>query len=265
LHQARVNNDLSDTTSNAAELLNEHAQSRIILVCEHASKHFPKRYNDLGLSEADKTSHAAWDPGALRLSEKLSKLLDAALVASTVSRLVYDCNRPPTSPDAMRDVSEKIKIPGNKNLTQAQMRERVDTVYLPFVDLLSQTIKKRRNPPIIVTIHSFTKNYNGQERDTEIGIIHDKDTDLATAMVDLAPEQSKWRVDLNEPYSQQDGVAHTLQVHGTDNGLINVMIEVRNDLLETETQIDEMAKMLADLLKSSLIKINQPADAKAAI
>ncbi len=265
MHQARVDNNLSDTTSSAAELLNEQAQSRVILVCEHASKHFPQRYNDLGLSEADKTSHAAWDPGAFCLSEKLSKLLDAALVVSTVSRLVYDCNRPPTSPDAMRDISEQIEIPGNRNLTQAQMRERVDTVYLPFVSLLTQTIKKHGNAPIIVTIHSFTKIYNGHVRDTEIGIIHDKDSELAMTMVSLAQNQSNWRVDLNEPYSQQDGVAHTLQVHGTDNGLINVMIEVRNDLLETETQIDEMAKMLADLLKSSLIKINQPIDVRAAI
>ncbi len=265
MHQARVDTDLSDTTSNAAELLNGQAQSRVILVCEHASKHFPQRYNDLGLSEADKTSHAAWDPGALHLSKKLSKLLDAALVISKVSRLVYDCNRPPASPDAMRDVSEQIEIPGNRNLTQAQMRERVDTVYVPFVDLLTQTIKKRGNAPIIVTIHSFTKTYNGYVRDTEIGIIHDKDTGLAMTMVDLAQNQSKWRVDLNEPYSQKDGVAHTLKVHGTDNGLINVMIEVRNDFLETETQIDEMARMLADLLKSSLIQINQPIDAKVAI
>lgn len=264
MHQAVIENTIGDEAEKAAELLNEQAQSRLILVCEHASNHFPHRYDDLGLSEADKISHAAWDPGALRLAEKLSKLLDAALVVSTVSRLVYDCNRPPDSADAMRTVSEQIEIPGNRDLTQAQMRERVNTVYLPFVNLLAHTIKQRGNAPIIVTIHSFTKTYNGQVRDTEIGIIHDQGADLAQTMVDSAPDQSRLRVDLNEPYSLHDGVAHTLQVHGTDNGLINVMIEVRNDLLETEPQQDEIAVMLARLLKTSLDQINQPADKKAA-
>jgi len=254
-----------DKPEPSALVINGEGLSRILLVCEHASNHIPERYAGLGMADAAKVSHAAWDPGAQAVSERLSSLLDTPLIVSTVSRLVYDCNRPPTSSGAIRAVSEQVIVPGNDALTTAEQIERVETVYKPFTQTVAETIKSFETTPILVTIHSFTRVYNDQTRDVDVGIIHDVDTRLAQTMVDLSGDALGLKYALNEPYSKADEVAHTLEMHGTNNGLINVMIEVCNDLLETETQIDEMAKMLAGLLKSSLIQINQPADEQAAI
>jgi predicted N-formylglutamate amidohydrolase len=242
---------------NPAHVINGQGNSRLLLICEHASNHIPARYAGLGMTDAAKISHAAWDPGAQAISERLSTLLDAPLVVNTVSRLVYDCNRPPSSPCAMRAVSEQIVIPGNESLSDADKAERVETVYTPFTQTVSDTIKAFPSAPVLVTVHSFTRVYNGKKRDVDIGIIHDRDTRLAKAMLTRLDPQQGLNTALNKPYSKADGVSHTLELHGTENGLMNVMIEVCNDLIETPEQQDGIARMLADALTLSLADLGQ--------
>lgn len=244
-------------TGRSAAVINPNGRSRILLVCEHASNHIPDRYDGLGLTDAAKISHAAWDPGAQAVTERMSEILDASAVLGTVSRLVYDCNRPPTSPEAIRAISEQIIVPGNASLEAAAQIERVETVYDPFTQLLDRTIKLLGITPILVTIHSFTRTYNGNPRDTDIGIIHDEDARLAKTMIGLSNGGTGLKFDLNKPYSRDDEVTHTLHLHGTKNGLVNVMIEVCNDLIETPAQQDKMAQMLANLLTASLNDMNE--------
>jgi len=256
LPHAATSNLKSDKPEGPAHVINGQGQSGVLLVCEHASNHIPARYAGLGLTEAAKISHAAWDPGAQAVSERLSVLLDATLVVSTVSRLVYDCNRPPTSTSAIRAVSEQVIVPGNDALSAIEQIERVETVYQPFTQTVADTIRSFKTAPILVTIHSFTRIYNDHRRDVDVGIIHDADARLAHKMVELSGEALGLRYALNEPYSKADEVAHTLEIHATNNGLVNVMIEVCNDLLETPEQQDAIARMLADLLTASLSAMN---------
>lgn len=248
---------ISDEHSNPALVTNVQGQSRVLLVCEHASHHIPERYAGLGMTDADKMSHAAWDPGACAVAERMSEILDAPLLVSTVSRLVYDCNRPPTSAGAIRAISEQIAVPGNVSLTTAEQIERVEMVYEPFKQMLTKTIKSFALSPILVTIHSFTRTYNDKRRDVDIGFIHDVDARLAKTMVDMSGQRLGLKYAMNEPYSKADEVAHTLELHGTDNGLVNVMVEICNDLIETTEQQALIAQMLVDLLKASLNTLNE--------
>ncbi len=241
----------------AAILHNPTAQGNVLLVCEHASNRFPAGFGDLGLDAAAKESHAAWDPGALAVAKHMSGLLDAKLVASTVSRLVYDCNRPPYALGAMPAKSEKFTIPGNENLTDAERKQRIDQVYRPFLTLLYDTISSAVKEPVLATIHSFTPIYNDRPRSVEIGILHDSDTRLADAMLALAPQFTDMNVQRNEPYGPEDGVTHTLKIHGLENGLMNVMIEVRNDLIATPEEQKNVAKILAELISAALGKLEK--------
>lgn len=241
----------------SAIVMNPKGRARVLLVCEHASNHIPARYNGLGMTDAAKISHAAWDPGAQAVTERIGEILNARMVLGAVSRLVYDCNRPPTSTGAIRAISEQIIVPGNAALSTEDQIERVETVYEPFTQVLGNTIKSMMSAPILVTIHSFTRTYNGDIRDADIGIIHDEDARLAKTMVDLSKNALGLKFALNEPYSRDDEVTHTLHMHGTKNGLVNVMIEVCNDLLETPEEQDKIAQMLADLLTASLNEINE--------
>jgi len=235
----------------AAVLHNPAAQGNVLLVCEHASNRFPTSFGNLGLDIEAKNSHAAWDPGALAVAEHMSELLDAKLVASTVSRLIYDCNRPPEASGAMPPKSEKFIIPGNQNLSDVARQQRVEQVYRPFLLLLYETIASAVNEPILATIHSFTPVYNDRSRAVEVGILHDSDTRLADAMLTLAPQFTDLNVQRNDPYGPEDGVTHTLKLHGLENGLNNVMIEVRNDLIATCEDQKNVARMLADLISAA--------------
>ena len=58
------------TAPAVATVMNRSGRSKIILICEHASKHIPSTFGDLGLNEAAKISHAAWDIGAQGLAEQ---------------------------------------------------------------------------------------------------------------------------------------------------------------------------------------------------
>ena len=230
---------------------NPQGQSPVVIVCEHASYYIPDLYDNLGLEANALQSHAAWDPGALGLAQGMSARLDAALVASGVSRLIYDCNRPPTSFDAMPTQSEAIKIPGNVGLTPEQRLDRTNRYYKPFRVQLSKRIVSTPNA-IIVTVHSFTPHYHGASRAVEIGILHDIDTRLADIMLQLAPFHTDANVQRNAPYGPEHGVTHTLKEHAIKAGLLNVMIEVRNDLIQTAKQQDAMANVLANWLSVSL-------------
>ena len=236
----------------AVEVFNAAGQASAVLVCEHASNYIPVELENLGLEKDLLDSHIAWDLGALAVSRLLVDELNAPLVASRVSRLVYDCNRPPEAKDASPKRSEIFDIPGNCDLSDADKKWREDYVYTPFKNALSEVISKkiaRNQQPIIFTIHSFTPVYNGNPREVEIGVLHDKDTRVADMIL---AEDSDFIVRRNEPYAPKDGVVHTLRLHGEENGLANVMIEIRNDLISTSEGVSEMAAYLSKIFKKIL-------------
>lgn len=237
---------------------NADGRGEVLLVCEHASRRLPERYGDLGLSADALASHIAWDPGALAVSRLMLKSLGATLIHQRFSRLIYDCNRPPDSPAAIREVSEIFRIPGNENLSEAEKSRRTTALYLPFHGRIREEIAARRArglQTVLVTIHSFTPVYFGRERPVEIGILHDTDSRLADRMLQAASDTHLYRVERNEPYGPADGVTHTLEVHALPAGLLNVMIEIRNDLITDETGQGVVADFLTGLLRESLADI----------
>lgn len=254
-----MSENYTDSREQKVLSVNASGASSAVLVCEHASHHIPEEYDALGLRDADRTSHAAWDPGALAVSTRLSKHLDAVLIASSVSRLVYDCNRPPEAPSAMPARSEVIDVPGNAGLSQAERDIRTQRFYRPFQRALENVIKRRAHP-VIVTIHSFTPTYHGAPRAVEIGVLHDSDTRLADAMLDSAAAHTKMRVERNAPYGPEHGVTHTLQKHGIEGGHLNVMLEIRNDLIATAAEQDAMALMLAKWIAAAFKKTQSSGD-----
>ena len=250
----------SSAQCEAYEVVNAAGRGGALILCEHASHHIPPRYKGLGLAEGDCQSHAAWDPGARAVSLALSAALDAPLVASRVSRLVYDCNRPPEAASAMPEKSELIEVPGNRGLSQAARDEREATIYRPFCNAVQALIEARKSKGLntaLITMHSFTPIYYQKPREVEIGILHDQDSRLADAMLANAPALPHRNIQRNAPYGPDDGVTHSLKLHGLKNGLANVMIEVRNDLLRGAEQEEQIAQELLTLLHPALASLTQ--------
>lgn len=229
----------------------------VLLVCEHAANRVPPEFDGLGLPAELLESHIAWDPGAAGVAQELARLLAAPLVAGGLSRLVYDCNRPPEAPGAVPETSEIHAIPGNAGLSPAARQARVDQVYLPFRDRLAGEIAaRRRHLRALVTVHSFTPVFMGRPRAVELGILHGEDDRLARAMMASVPEGASHDIRLNEPYGGlRDGVSHTLDLHGAGNDLPSVMLEIRNDLIATPQAQRDWAAFLAPWLRRAMAEM----------
>ncbi len=232
--------------SEAVKIEGDIAPSDILFVCEHASCTFPPEFGTLGLSADVRRSHVAWDPGALALSKELAKRFGSSVVAGGVSRLLYDCNRPPEAPDAVPSKSEVFDIPGNFDLSEEDRAARVTQIYQPFKEAVEQVIEVV-HPKAIVTVHSFTPVYHGKQRAVEIGILHDRDTRLADNML-ASMEGGPFVTLRNDPYGPEHGVTHSLRIYALPNKLPNVMLEVRNDLLADEAK----AAQIADVLEAAI-------------
>ncbi|PTV97703.1 putative N-formylglutamate amidohydrolase [Rhodobacter aestuarii] len=252
---------MEDETEGAVVLERRAAKGPFVFVCEHAVNAFPARWGDLGLTASQRHAHVAWDPGALGLARALSVQLESPLVRATTSRLIYDLNRPPQSASAMPARSELHDIPGNADLSAKERLDRTQALYLPFHAELRMLLAEKLalgQRPILVTVHSFTPVYYGRPRDVELGIIHDADPALACAVLEEARAQTRLDSRLNEPYSAADEVTHTLALQATPLGLMNVMLELRNDLLPDAAAQKAMASLLAPVLQAALARIQKP-------
>ena len=244
----------------AVEVLNAKGKGAVCLLCEHASAFIPAEYDSLGLGAEQRLSHAVWDPGALELAQRLSAALDAPLVASRISRLVYDCNRPPEADSASAEKSELIEVPGNRNLSDAARQRRVDLAYTPFCDAVSELLDARQAgglPTVVVTVHSFSPVYYGEKRRVEIGVLHDTDTRFADGMLAQSDSLPGRVILRNEPYGPEHGVTHSLQLHAISRGLPNVMLEIRNDLLGDATAVQRICDELLLMLQHALRDLDE--------
>jgi predicted N-formylglutamate amidohydrolase len=246
---------LSQGEATAGFVVNENGTSPYVLICEHASNSIPKNLDALGLSEVDLQRHIAWDIGADGTARILSKLLNAPLILQNYSRLVYDCNRPPEAEGAMPEVSEMTPIPGNKNLNARSKLARINEIYRPFQNAIAMFLDNRAARgirAIPVSIHSFTKLYKGKERSVELGLLFDRDAWLANLMVKSFPG---FNTQLNEPYGPKDGVMHLMNLHAAPRGLHHLMIEIRNDLIESERGQQQWAQRLSIPLQQAAAKL----------
>ncbi len=246
----------SDQSEKAVHLHNRSGRAPVVVLCEHASNRIPARYGDLGLRPALLNSHIAWDPGALAVAMGLSTALDAPLVAGGLSRLLFDCNRPPAAPDAMPARSEVHDIPGNHNLSDSDRAHRIKTIHDPFRDGVQEVLNRFAAPPVMITVHSFTPVYRGQSREVEIGLIHDSDDRLTRAMMAHAGAHTDRIVRVNDPYGPADGVTHTLRRHALPIGALNVMLEIRNDLIREAAAQSAMAALLTRWITASCADLN---------
>lgn len=237
------------------EVLNAEGKSSIVLICEHASNRIPEKLASLGLSDEQLKGHVAWDPGAYALAMAMSATLNAPLVAARFSRLAYDCNRPPEAETAMPQHTEQGPIPGNKALSHSEKTTRAAEIYAPFHGAAAEVLSQKRNlgsDPVVVTIHSFTPVFNGQQRQVEVGFLHSDNDELAQAMLRHSSANDGFDIRLNQPYGPKDGVLHTIDLHASKGAAPHVMIEIRNDLLCDEKGVQRVHNMIVDALTASL-------------
>jgi predicted N-formylglutamate amidohydrolase len=236
--------------------------SDFFLTCDHAGRRLPRKLDDLGVGAANLDRHIAWDIGAAGLAERLSELLDATLVKQRYSRLVIDCNRPPSVPSSIAARSEDTGIPGNCGLSAHQTHARLREVFDPYHDRIDAELELRRRAgrrTVMVSVHSFTPVFNGGSRPWDLGLLYNRDPGYANS---ISEELNGGSLNFghNVPYAVSDVTDYTIPVHGERRGIPHVMIEVRQDLIEKEQGQDEWADRLSGLFHRALEQMSGRAD-----
>ncbi|HKQ69779.1 MAG TPA: N-formylglutamate amidohydrolase [Polyangiaceae bacterium] len=235
----------------AFSVLRPDGASSFFLVCDHAGRRIPRGLTNLGLAAADLESHIAWDIGALGLAACLSQALDAILVAQTYSRLVIDCNRPPGSAESIVARSAGVPVPGNGELSAAEVQARADTIFHPYHDRIRQEVSRRQyesQPTILVALHSFTPVFAGRSREWHAGVLALRDRRMADPMLLLLREERTLVVGDNEPYAASELTDFTIVHHAEQRGAPYIELEVRQDLIADEGGREEWAERFARLL-----------------
>ena len=237
----------------AVTVIRPDGASPFLLVCDHAGNRIPRRLGTLGISEADRQRHIAWDVGAAEMSKRVSERLDAPLVLQTYSRLVIDCNRNPEVASAMPELSETTEVPGNRNLDPRETEARIAEIFRPYHDRITAMMDARvaaGRPTILVALHSFTPYYEGWgARPWHIGILYNRDDRLPRVMLELLSLEPDLTVGDNEPYKVSDETDYTIPVHGEGRGVVHVEIEVRHDEIDSAEGQEAWAARLADFLE----------------
>jgi predicted N-formylglutamate amidohydrolase len=234
----------------AFRVMNEHGTSSYVLICEHASRFIPACYNGLGLPASELQRHIAWDIGAEAVAMTLSASIDAPLVLANYSRLLIDLNRPPQSNTAMPEISESTVIPGNVRLSGAERRWRIDTLFTPFQDRVSQLLDARLaagRPTALVAVHSFTPVFKGVARPWQAGVLYRRSRSFGEALI-AALGGAAAGIAANQPYQIDDGSDYTVPVHGEARGLDAVLVELRQDLIADAAGAALWARRLAEAL-----------------
>jgi predicted N-formylglutamate amidohydrolase len=217
------------------EIVRPEGRSRVVLTCDHASARIPRALGDLGVSTADRATHIAWDIGAAEVARRMSERLDATLVLAGYSRLVVDCNRPPHVASAMPAVTGGVPIPGNSSLDEATRAARVESFHAPYHRAITRLLDERAaqgRPPVLLSIHSFTPELQGQRRPWPIALLYGRDARLAHACRDALRRDPTLSDDLvgdNQPYRVSDESDFTIPVHGERRGLLHTAFEIRQD------------------------------------
>ncbi len=231
-----------------------NVQSALFLTCEHASRVVPPEYPPyLGMTpEEFENAKDVDDPGAAALTHDLTRVCACSTLEACYSRAVIDVNRQlvdnPTDifhASALKRQlltviagEEKIvDVPANPDDPEEE-RRRFDEFAVPYQAEAARIVGELRQSHdhiFLVQIHSYFRQYNGQRRDTDIGILFRKKYRAQAELFQgfLREKAGGLRIDLNVPYdiAEPDSLRAAMDQFEQDDDVTVLIVEVSNDLL----------------------------------
>lgn len=227
--------------------------NHILITCEHAANCLPPPYN---WSESDhqfEHTHWAYDIGSRETTVELAQRIGSVAILSKFSRLLLDANRLICSDTLFRTHCDDIELELNKDISIEERYNRIGKYHAPFYHVLGEIVTELQ-PSFVLSIHSFTPNYQGSIRQVEIGILYEEENvDIAAYMV---KEFSKQGFDtrFNEPWSGCIGIlagnvaacTHSMSKARTRG----IELEIRNDITTNPESRSRVIQIITDMLPS---------------
>jgi predicted N-formylglutamate amidohydrolase len=218
-------------------VLRENGASDLFFTADHAGRAIPRSLGSLGLPESELARHIGWDIGIAGVTQSLSEALDATAVLQTYSRLVIDCNRDPSVPSSIPEISEQTEVPGNRKLSPEQRAARRQAIFDPYHERIRSLLDARQaggRRTVYIAMHSFTPVFKGESRAMQVGVLYNRDARLAHVMLELLRAEGDLVVGDNAPYAVSDVTDYGVPIHAEKRGLPHVEIEIRQDLIAEE-------------------------------
>ncbi len=231
-----------------------NGRSNFVIVVDHASNRIPRRLGNLGLPQSELERHIGWDIGALSVARRVAAALGAHLIAQNYSRLVIDCNRDPAVATSIPTIGEFTEIPGNADLTAAEVAARRAEIFDPYHRTIRALLDERSaagRPTILVAQHSMTDAFKGSRREMHAAVLYNRDRRFAGLVLDMLRRDANLTIGDNEPYFVSDETDYTVPRHAEARGLPHVEIELRQDLVGDATGQAEWAERLTGVLRDA--------------
>lgn len=200
----------------------------LVLACEHASRHVPRRYRKLFQRRGSLLdSHRGWDPGALELARHLAKEFGAPLFRGVVTRLLVDLNRSLQSPTLFSEYALRLE--------EKERLALLARYWEPYRHAVRHCIEgevARGRRVLHFSLHSFTPKLRGEARPTDVGLLFDPSRPVEERFcralrAALRQELPELRIDMNEPYSGvSDGLTTTLRAEFPKDRYLGIEFEV---------------------------------------
>ena len=220
----------------------------ILIIVDHANNFIPSKYKNLGLPKYLTESHIAYDLNILNLSKRINVLLESDIVYGEYSRLIIDLNRGQNDPTLIPSISDKKLIPGNIRINSREFNFRKMKFYNSYHSKIDKIVNEKKIK-LIISMHSFNPYFKGKKRKTEIGILSNKDRRYSDLLIKQMTKSKRYNIGDNVPY-KGELKDDTLYKHGLKNNILHTLIEVRNDLINTEIKVNKMSQFIVSSLKT---------------
>ena len=161
----------------------------------------PEPYSLPQADSALQGTHWQCDLGAADLTRELCSALSSPGLMSRCSRLVVDVNRPLQSDTLMRSVADGRPVQLNTGISPHAFEDRISRFYLPYHRRMQQLVQQHR-PHLVLSVHSFTADYEGQRRRVEVGVLYRRAKDEPWALRLLQCfREAGFVAEINEPWS----------------------------------------------------------------
>ena len=138
---------------------------------------------------------------------------------------------------------------------QERLRQNLEKSSQPYHAAIETWINAQSKPPVILSIHSFTKQLDGRApRPWEIGVLSNHDRRLADPLIKAFAERLDTPIGDNEPYHGALK-GDTIDQHALSRDLHHILLELRNDLIEDAAGQKKWAQLLSEVLTPTLHNI----------
>ncbi|NQV26139.1 MAG: N-formylglutamate amidohydrolase [Rhodopirellula sp.] len=224
--------------------------TQFVITAEHGGHEVPPEYQPLFAGADDVlATHRGWDPGSLDLAKLFACQLNAPLIAATVTRLLVDLNRKPSSRSVFSEFT--------RSLTGEARQVVLDDYYSPHRSQVETTVRsliEAGNRVVHIGMHSFTPELYGEVRNADIGFLYDPSRSGEQSVShewkrSLKSARPDLRIRMNYPYlGTSDGLTTALRRRFSAEDYVGVEVEVNQ--LWPLSRLKEWPALQTSLLES---------------